>query len=204
VRPRLVFLHPRSGDNLVVIAETMARFGFVDWVVVCEPRYHVKTVEVLRAHRPVGPFTAAVEQVRRVDSLREAVEGCRWVVGTTMRELDGRPRLTSRELAERVPDEPWALVFGAEMNGMTDDDLAQCHASSFLPTSDTQPSVNLAQAVLLYLYELASTPERSLVATLRARFGVDAEALVAPLSRARLTAREAALWRAVWSGERLR
>jgi tRNA/rRNA methyltransferase len=204
VRPRLVFLHPRSGDNLAVIAETMARFGFVDWVVVCEPRYHAKIVEVLRAHRPAGPFTAAVEQVRRVDSLRAAVEGCRWVVGTTMRELDGRPRLTSRELAERVTDEPWALVFGAEMNGMTDDDLAQCHASSFLPTSDAQPSVNLAQAVLLYLYELASAPEPSLLATLRVRFGADAEALVAPLSRARLTAHEAALWRAVWLGERLR
>lgn len=137
----------------------MATFGFRDWVVVSEA-VHLETMRsVLREHRQAHPFAQEVEKVRRVDSLAEAVGDCSWVVGTTPRLFEGRARFTPRELvteAERRGDGQWALVFGAEANGMTNEDVEQCHAISYLPSSAEQPSINLAQAVLLYAHELSS------------------------------------------------
>src|SRR5205823_4694273 len=55
---------------------------------------------------------------------------------------------------ERSAHDRVALVFGNERSGLSNELLAQCHELSTIPTHDEQPSVNLAQAVLLYGYEL--------------------------------------------------
>jgi tRNA C32,U32 (ribose-2'-O)-methylase TrmJ len=54
-----------------------------------------------------------------------------------------------------------ALVFGDERNGMSNAELLRCNALSTAPTLSHQPSLNLAQAVLLYAYELHGSPEYS-------------------------------------------
>jgi tRNA/rRNA methyltransferase len=47
-----------------------------------------------------------------------------------------------------------ALLFGAEDNGLPTAALDRCHVVLRLPTDPAYPSLNLAQAVLLLLYEL--------------------------------------------------
>jgi tRNA/rRNA methyltransferase/tRNA (cytidine32/uridine32-2'-O)-methyltransferase len=47
-----------------------------------------------------------------------------------------------------------ALVFGDERNGLSNTEVQSCHALSAAPTLEDQPSINLAQAVVLYSYEL--------------------------------------------------
>lgn len=160
--PRLVLVHPRNADNLASIARAMKAFGISDWVVVSSPAHLEGMQAVLRHHRPPGDFTAAVEQVRRVDTMAQAISDCSWVVGTTMRVLEGRLRLTPRELAQETTqrrDTTWALVFGAECNGLQNDEVDQCHAVSFVPSNEEQPSLNLSQAVVVYAHELASVRE---------------------------------------------
>lgn len=151
--PRLVLLRPRNADNLGAIARAMKNFGLFDWVVVSP---NPLLLEAPGLHRLAVRAGDLLESVRRVDSLAEAVCDCTWVVGTTMRRVEGRRRLTARELAHSAStraDERWALVFGDERSGLTNDDLSQCHALSFIPTSDEQPSLNLSQAVMVYAYE---------------------------------------------------
>jgi tRNA/rRNA methyltransferase len=48
-----------------------------------------------------------------------------------------------------------ALVFGPEKHGLTGEDLALCHLIAEIPTDPLQPSMNLGQAVAVFLYELA-------------------------------------------------
>lgn len=156
--PRLVLVRPRNADNLASIARAMKAFGITDWVAVSSATHLEGMQAVLRHHRPPGDFTAAVEQLRRVDTLAEAIADCSWVVGTTMRVLEGRLCLTPRELAQETTqrrDTTWALVFGAECNGLQNEDVEQCHAVSFIPSSEEQPSLNLSQAVVVYAHELA-------------------------------------------------
>jgi TrmH family RNA methyltransferase len=156
--PRLVLLRPRNADNLGAVARAMKNFGVTDWVVVSP---NPRLLEVPGLHRLAVKSGELLESVRRVDTLAEAVVDCSWVVGTTMRQLEGKRRLTPRQLAQAANergDEQWALIFGDERSGMTNEDLAQCHALSYIPSSEAQPSLNLAQAVMVYAYELSVAP----------------------------------------------
>ncbi|MBM3421609.1 MAG: tRNA/rRNA methyltransferase [Bacteroidetes bacterium] len=47
-----------------------------------------------------------------------------------------------------------AIVFGREESGLTNDEINQCDLTSFIPMKQPYPSLNLAQAVLVYAYEL--------------------------------------------------
>jgi len=57
-------------------------------------------------------------------------------------------------LAQDPPDTPTALVFGPEVGGLTNDDLALASVVVTIPCSPVQPTLNLAQAVLILAYEL--------------------------------------------------
>ena len=226
--PRLVFVHPRNADNLVSIARAMKCFGLTDWVGVSSRAHLSGMMGVLKNHRAPAESEGGVsmDTLRRVDTLAEAIADCSWVVGTTMRVMEGRLRLTPRELAEETThrrDTTWALVFGAECNGLQNVEVEQCHAVSYIPSSEAQPSLNLSQAVVVYGYELATvhaevTPgpaladdatlrelRASLVAgllgagLLRSETGSrdDVNGLMASLLRGSLTRDEAALWSAV-------
>lgn len=220
---RLVLLRPRNADNLGAIARAMKNFGLTDWVVVSP---NPELLEAPGLHRLAVKSGDLLESVRRVETMAEATAGCTWVVGTTMRRIEGRKRLLPREVAAEAlaRDESVALVFGDERSGLSNEDLQQCHALSFIPSSDEQPSLNLSQAVVLYAYEwqvawrdktggapapgAALAPDETWRATRRALEGClqlggflrdDRSAideLLAPLVRARLTKHEAGLWSA--------
>ena len=226
-----MLVHPRNADNLVSIAAAMKHFSLKDWVVVSSPMHLSGMQQVLLHHRPLTDFTGVVQQVRRVDTLAQAIADCSWVVGTTMRTLEGRPRLTPRELAEMATqrsDATWAIVFGAECNGLQNDEVDQCHAVSFIPSSEEQPSLNLSQAVVVYAHELSMVEQthpqgepladdavlRKLRASVIAglmgagllRSEVanrgDVDALMASLTRGGLTTDEAHKWSEVWNARR--
>src|SRR6185436_18527431 len=203
---RIVLLRPRNADNLGAIARAMKNFGLTDWVVVSP---NPKLLEVPGMNRLAVHAGELLESVRRVDSLAEAVADCSWVVGTTMRRIEGRRRLAPDEVAARVSGQ-LALVFGDERSGLTNEDLEQCHDVSSIPASEEQPSLNLAQAVLVYAYELWRKPAaaapgpapaddallRQVAQSLDAVLGGPHEALFATLVRARLSKKEAEHWQA--------
>jgi len=64
------------------------------------------------------------------------------------------PRTLALEATERVGGGRLAIVFGPEASGLTNEELRFCHATVTIPTAAEQPSLNLAQAVLLAAYEL--------------------------------------------------
>jgi TrmH family RNA methyltransferase len=101
-----------------------------------------------------------LDGIVRAPSLQEALAPFRRVVGTTStrdRTL-GIPVLTPRELPEWLaqdpPGTPTALVFGPEVGGLTNEELALASAVVTIPCSPAQPTLNLAQAVLILAYEL--------------------------------------------------
>lgn len=150
---RLVLLRPRNADNLGAIARAMKNFGLTDWVVVSPNPALLEAPGVQRLAVKSGEL---LESVRRVETLEEAISDCSWVVGTTMRHVDGRRRLFPDEVAKEGVEraQKFAIVFGDERSGLTNEDLAQCHAVSVIPTADEQPSLNLSQAVVVYAHAL--------------------------------------------------
>lgn len=105
-------------------------------------------------------------------TLAEAVAPYRFVVGTTIRSHRGYgpAELISaarRPLLARLRRGRIALVFGSEQNGLTNEEIALCHRLIRLPMAAPAPSYNLAQAVLLTLYELFSAAQHPLPETAR-------------------------------------
>ncbi len=106
-------------------------------------------------------------------TLAEAVARCTLVLGTG--SLDRRkPEQTIltlpaaaaqiREAVAALFENPSnqqhptvALLFGSEKHGLTSEDLSWCHALIVIETADSQPSINLGQAVAICLYELSRT-----------------------------------------------
>lgn len=150
--PTVVLVRPARQGNVGGAARAMANMGLADLVLV-EPA--VAIGDEARAFA----FGAGhvLDAARRVPSLGEALGPFARVVGTTAareRELS-TPLVTPRELpAHLAGDAPTALVFGPESSGLTADELARCTLLVRIPSSAVQPSLNLAQAVLVIGYEL--------------------------------------------------
>lgn len=92
------------------------------------------------------------------DSIEDAVSGMHLVVGTTRRSRKHRtvtysPREVFSDLVNLSPDHKIALVFGSEKTGLTNHELSFCQKIVVIPTSPDQPSINLAQAVMIVAYE---------------------------------------------------
>ncbi|MFP2910343.1 RNA methyltransferase [Pyxidicoccus sp. 3LFB2] len=149
-----VVLHQtRSPDNLGAVARVMANFGF-SRLILSDPA----TYSFRGAERLAVKGDAVLERMAVARDLPEALKDCVYAVGTTSRtQLKGRVALTPEEAMRKLAEESQrgrvALVFGGEQRGMSDEELARCTDVLVIPTSDVQPSMNLAQsaAVLLYL-----------------------------------------------------
>lgn len=132
----------------------MKNFGLSDWVVVNPEVTDFEPARRLAVH--AGDI---LDLMQRRETLADAVADCSWVVGTTSRRLPGARRLVPRTFARQAVQRMGAegrvaLVFGDEGNGLANDELLRCHDLSYVPASGEQPSLNLAQAALLYAYEL--------------------------------------------------
>jgi TrmH family RNA methyltransferase len=96
----------------------------------------------------------------RFEELREAVADKQFVLGLTGRhhrvERNALPFLVAmdRVASAAMAGESVAVVFGREDWGMSNTMLDDCHAVTTIPTNPAYPSLNLAQAALLVLYQL--------------------------------------------------
>lgn len=89
-------------------------------------------------------------------TLADAVSGASFVAGTSGRPVTGAwpPRRLAEEGLRRAGSGRMSLVFGPEASGLRNDELRLCHETVRIPTDPAQPSLNLAQSVLLLTYEI--------------------------------------------------
>ncbi|MBJ6763086.1 rRNA methyltransferase [Myxococcaceae bacterium JPH2] len=150
---RFVLMRPRNAENLGAAARALKNCGLADWAWVTPEAEDLAPARRLAVHAE-----DLLEGVKRPDSLEAAVSDCVWVVGTSSRKVEGKrrmsPRAVGEELVARAAQGPVALVFGDERSGLTNAEVERCHDLSAVPTAPEQPSINLAQAVLLYAYEV--------------------------------------------------
>ncbi|MGJ8679736.1 tRNA (cytosine(32)/uridine(32)-2'-O)-methyltransferase TrmJ [Paraglaciecola sp.] len=96
---------------------------------------------------------------KTVSTLAEAVADCGLVIGTSARSRTlSWPMLEPRECGEKliaeVPNYTVALVFGRENNGLSNEELQQCHFHVCIPANPDYSSLNLAAAVQTLSYEV--------------------------------------------------
>ncbi|HZK06941.1 MAG TPA: tRNA/rRNA methyltransferase [Bacteroidales bacterium] len=104
-----------------------------------------------------------LEQASVFDTLSEALTDVDFAVATSAKERSVRgdhhaANLLPELLQSKVGTiQKVAIVFGREESGLTNDEMALCHISTYVPMATAYPSLNLAQAVMLYAYILSSS-----------------------------------------------
>jgi tRNA/rRNA methyltransferase len=151
----VVLVRPREEGNVGAAARAMANMGLARLILV-EPAAALGPTARAFA---VGA-RSVLDGVARAASLREALAPFPRVVGTTSTRDRRRavPLIEPRELPARLaadpPGTPVALVFGPEVGGLTNEELAHANVVVNVPCAPLQPTLNLAQAVLILAYEL--------------------------------------------------
>lgn len=152
----ITVLHrPRDVRNIGAVVRALKNMGFRRLRLVDPVPFDPADLTGI-AHRSED-LVAAIELYADLDA---ALADVRYVVGTSERAHPDRPmradvRPFAAELVARASSAgPVALLFGPEDHGFDNAALDRCQAVLTLPTDPAYPSLNLAQAVLLTLYEL--------------------------------------------------
>lgn len=150
----VVLNQPQDLINVAGVVRAMANMGLERLTLVDAPEFDPWRITGI-AHR-THPI---VEQIRRADTLAEALASATYVVGTSARPRTAqrnyrRPREAAPDIVRRAADGQVAVVFGREDRGLSNEELDQCHEVLVVPTAREYSSLNLAQAVLLVAYEI--------------------------------------------------
>jgi tRNA/rRNA methyltransferase len=151
---RIVLVAPSHPGNIGAAARAMLTMGLSRLVLVAPRRFPDPEAAALAAGA-----TSVLDGARVVASLDDALSGCVLAVGLSARprEFAGRV-LAVREAAEdafaHTAHGDVALVFGTEMSGLSNDELARCGLVATIPASPDFGSLNLAAAVQVAAYEL--------------------------------------------------
>ncbi|KIH76804.1 tRNA/rRNA methyltransferase [Geoalkalibacter ferrihydriticus] len=161
----VVLVEPQGDRNIGSVCRAMMNFGFNDLRLVCPQTDHLTH----EARQMAVKATAVLEQAGIYESLEAALSDCRLVLGTTRRFGKYREDfLHPDEAAEfflpLTQEGRVALVFGREDRGLLTAELDLCQRFITIPTSDELPSMNLAQAVALCLYDTVRVLRREVAA----------------------------------------
>ena len=220
MKVRIVLVEPREAGNVGAAARAMKNFGFTDlWITGGKD----ERTDDVSAWWAVGAIDV-VENATRVETLEEALADCHLTVATTaVRGRQVYDHLTPATVAELAMEQLGeehriAIVFGRETFGLAGREVLLCQRTASIPTWPEFATMNLAQSVAIFCYELGKglrpappetdPPPHQLVTRLNRHtrelldragwFGAkDPDRLCAELqamtARARITTREASL-----------
>ena len=150
---RVVLVETAGALNVGSIARIMKNMGLTRLVLVkprCSP--HEESARTMAVHA-----VDILENALIVDSLPEALTGCQRAIATTVRSRSVPITLEAPPVALPwllAPDVESALIFGAEDRGLSNDELKYAQRFICIQSNPEYPSLNLAQAVAICVYEL--------------------------------------------------
>lgn len=153
----VVLVRPRFPENIGMVARAAANMG-VSTIVLVEPeRWDFDKAAPLATNKGL----ALLSSVTVKNSLAEALAGHTMAFGTTARTGGWRngvitPQKAAGIIATAMQESEnanVALVFGSEDRGLENAETALCTHLVTIPTAPGASSLNLAQAVLIMLYE---------------------------------------------------
>ena len=151
-----VLIEPRVPENVGAAARALCTMGFSElWLVNSD--LHTRPEAQWLAHGSRHLLTSA----RIFPDLQAVRNAAALLIGTSAKPRHGRTDWhTPDELAAALSNKgssvtTAALVFGREDRGLSNDELACCDLLTGIPMAVDYPSLNLAQSVMLYAWELS-------------------------------------------------
>ena len=151
-----ILVEPAVPENVGAAARAIKTMGFSRLVLI-NPCDYLNGPASWLAHGS----SEILENAVVFSSLKEALNGFDFVIGTSAKKrsvkYDYFPLLKLPELLKSKGStvQNVAVVFGREKSGLRNDELKLCDLVTTVPMKTAFPSLNLAQAVMLYAWELS-------------------------------------------------
>ena len=154
---QVVLVQTRFPENIGMAARACVNMGSHSIRLVAPERWDREKARPLATPKGQG----VLDDVQVLPDVSAAVADCSLVIGTTARTGGWRrsllsPEQAAGEVAQALErGEKIAIVFGPEDRGLDNDAIQHCQRLVTIPTNPEASSLNLAQSVLLLLYECA-------------------------------------------------
>lgn len=149
-------MEPQGSGNVGAVARAMKNMGFSRLTLV-NPQCKINE-ESMNFARSANDI---LENAKIFSTLKEALYNFQRVVGTTCRlgkDRSGDEPISPREYVTQnsgaLASHNTAIVFGRENKGLSGDELMLCNDVLTIPTFPELASLNLAQSVMIILYEI--------------------------------------------------
>ena len=152
-----ILVEPAVPQNIGACARAMNTMGFEQLRLVNPRCNHLDDESRWMAYGS----EAVLEKVALYSTLELALNDVDFRVGTTARARTvRRDFVTILDVHDAIENRiaasgKCAIIFGSEEHGLTNAELALCDIVSTVPLKHKFPSLNLAQAVMVYSYELS-------------------------------------------------
>lgn len=156
MKVRIILVEPHEAGNVGAAARAMKNFGFTDLVIAGERPQRIDSVSEWWA-KGAGDV---VQSARHVAKLEDALADVHLSVATTaVRGRQVFEQLTPAEVARLAEEQlggehTLGIVFGREEWGLTGSEVAMCQRTASIPTDPAFATMNLAQSVAIFCYEL--------------------------------------------------
>lgn len=160
---RVVLVETTHSGNIGAVARAMANMG-VSRLTLVQPRDFPSAQATARAAGADWILDEAVV----VDDLDQAIADCALIIGASarLRRIEW-PQLSPKQAMQQAAQTArgahpahTALLFGRESRGLSNRELDRCHNLVHIPANPQFPSLNIASAVMVLLYELRGVVER--------------------------------------------
>jgi len=163
----IILVRPKFPENIGSVARAMKNMGLSRLVIVNgSSPLHANVYKLASGAEDI------LERAEELSNLREAISELKCLVGMTSRGgRDRYPDLTPKALGKEIvslsQENSIGLAFGSEKEGLTNEELSLCHFYVRIPSMESFPSLNLAQAVMVVCYELFQASREIPKATVR-------------------------------------
>ncbi len=153
-----ILVEPGEAGNIGAAARAMNTMGYCDLRLVRPGADPLSGVAKAFAHGSEH----ILETASVYEQLSDALEGIDFACATTARHRIQKYHYVSvRDLPACLQQkgdslQRVALVFGSERSGLSNQDIDRCDLVTSVPQVSLQPSLNLAQAVMIYSFTLAA------------------------------------------------
>ena len=153
-QPVIILVGTQLGENIGMCARAMLNCG-LDQLRLVRPRDGWPNE---RARATAADADCVLENAKLYDNIDDAIGDCERVFAATARQRSLRiPGLDLREAVSEIvdasPPPKTAILFGPEASGLDNETLSRADRLVHFATNPDFPSLNLAQAVLLFGWE---------------------------------------------------
>ena len=157
MRVRIILVEPHEAGNVGAAARAMKNFAITDLCIVGDRPQRIDDISEWWSKGAED----VVRSARRAATLEEALADIHLSVATTaVRGRHVLEQLSPADVSQFASstlgeDDTLGIVFGREQWGLTAHELSLCQRTAVIPTWPEFPTMNLAQSIAIFCYELS-------------------------------------------------